>query len=248
MSEQVNLRLDVPADLRDQFKASCAEHGMSMGDQAALLLRGWIDSQASSLSAANDVIDPDRIIVVEAEDGPAPLIDEIRNELGAHTAKLMGAIKPVAGCFAALEQLVKYHAQLIEQQVSRGCDKVSSEVISNDRLWRQQMARHRDDWKWLGGALGAGLVLACVLLWLVSGSGIGRSLATSLTGADNRWQAALMLAGDGSKLHAGLMNETHALLKDATFRDGFGQCVERAKRARTQPVTCKLVVTPLVTR
>ena len=43
MSDQAFIRVAVPADLRERYKAACLELGMSMGDQAALLFRSWVE-------------------------------------------------------------------------------------------------------------------------------------------------------------------------------------------------------------
>ena len=96
----------------------------------------------------------------------------------------------------------------------------------------------------LGGAALAGMTALSLLLVLASGTGIGRSLAVSLTGAETKWDAALLLAGDGSMLHSRMMSETRTLLNVPLFSEPYVACVERAKRAKA-PFNCKLEMPPL---
>jgi hypothetical protein len=248
MSDQAFIRVAVPADLRERYKTACLELGMSMGDQAALLFRAFVEGQAGSAHGLSSRTTSTASGFDESGSEVLPLIDEIRSAMEAQSRKLLGAIQPSTLRFTELERLVRHGSEANEKRISQASENWRQDVAGNNAHWRAQLARERGDRRWLGGAFGAGMVALSLLLWATSGTGIGRSLATGLAGGETRWQSALLLAGDGSELHAALMNETAALLKFEPFRDGFETCVARAKRARAQPISCKLIVSPLVAK
>jgi hypothetical protein len=82
-------------------KAACLDLGMSMGDQAALLFRSWVEShKTGGLGGSLDF--GGRPLGTEALESEAlPLIDEIHVAFEAQTKKLMGAIQPSAARFGA---------------------------------------------------------------------------------------------------------------------------------------------------
>jgi len=89
------------------------------------------------------------------------------------------------------------------------------------------------------------MLALCMLLWAASGSGIGRSIAAKMAGGKSRWHAALLLAGDGSKLHGALMSETSALLKDEQFSEAYRRCIARSYKANGHRISCQLSMLPL---
>jgi hypothetical protein len=245
MSDQAFIRVAVPADLRERYKAACLEHGMSMGDQAALLFRAFVEGQSFSgqglsngFTSAADGFD-------EAGSEALPLIDEIHAALDEHTRKLLGAIQPSAARFNELERLVRHGSESTEKRIGQASESWRQSVDHNNASWRAQLAKERSDWRWLGGAAGAGMLAVGLLLWAVTGSGLGRSIATKMAGGESRWHAALLLAGDGSKLHGALMSETSALLKDEQFSEAYGRCIARSYKANGHRISCRLTMLPL---
>jgi hypothetical protein len=245
MSEQGYIRVAVPADLRERYKAACLELGMSMGDQAALLFRSWLEGHdAGGLGGSLDFAG--RPHGKEEVDGEClPLIDEIHAAFEAQTKKLMGAIQPSALRFTELERLVRHGTESAEKRITQASESWRDTVDRNNASWRRQLAKERNDWRWLGGACGVGMLALCLLLWAASGSGIGRSIAARMAGGESRWHAALLLAGDGSKLHGALMSETSALLKDEQFSQAYGRCIARSYKANGQRISCRLSMLPL---
>lgn len=245
MSEQAFIRVAVPADLRERYKAACLELGMSMGDQAALLFRSWVEGhEAGGLGGSLDFAGRP-LGAEEPEPHALPLIDEIHIAFEAQTRKLMGAVQPSAARFTELERLVRHGSESTEKRISQVGENWRQSVDHNNASWRAQLAKERDDWRWLGGAGGAGMLAAGLLLWAISGTGMGRSMATGLAGGDNRWHAALLLAGDGSELHTNLMSATAAMLKDEQFRDAYGRCIGRTYKTGGKPIACRLSMPPL---
>jgi hypothetical protein len=245
MSEQAFIRVAVPADLRERYKAACLELGMSMGDQAALLFRSWVEGhETGGLGGSLDFLGRSPG-TEELESEALPLIDEIHVAFEAQTRKLMGAIQPSAARLTELERLVRHGTESAEKRISQECESWRQSVDHNNTTWRAQLARERDDWRWLGGACGAGMLAAGLLLWALSGTGLGRSIATGLAGGGSRWQAALLLAGDGSILHTNLMSATAAMLKVEQFRDDYGRCIGRTYKTDGKPIACRLSMPPL---
>ncbi len=147
----------------------------------------------------------------------------------------------------ATEELIAVHPQSeakAESSITSLGNKVTETIEASHRRWQQIAAKNLRDRYWLGGAALAGMAALGLMLELVSGTGIGRSVAVKLAGAENRWEAALLLAGDGSPLHAQLMSETRTLLKVPSFLEPYDACVERAKRAKAS-FNCKLKMPPL---
>jgi hypothetical protein len=113
------------------------------------------------------------------------------------------------------------NTQIVEV-VERGHDKMLAEVETKRTLLQM-----------LGAGVLGGILLSGMMLWLIAGNSPARSLAVWLTGEDSAWQAAKVIAGDGSLLHGAYMSETHTLLKNPEFRQSYVRCAERAKTSKT---------------
>ena len=250
MTEPAQVRLKIDPELHTEFKAQCARTGISMADQTARMIALFLDTNRS----------PDeqpKAVAGDAESNPEgrdlssqPIEHSVEQALADHCDVLLGAIdqlatgKNINWLLAHIDEAADRRQGRTESSVTNLGNKVTETVEASHRRWQQIVAQNRRDRYWLGGAALAGMAALGFMLVLVSGTGIGRSLAVSLTGGETRWDAALLLAGDGSPLHSRMMSETRALLKVPLFSEPYVACVERAMRARA-PFNCKLKMPPL---
>ena len=250
MTEPAQVRLKLDPELHTEFKAQCARTGVSMADQTARMIAQFLDT--------NRIPDEQpKSVAVDADHNPEscarlppPVEHSVEQVLADHRDILLGVMdqlatgKNINWLLAHIDEAADRRQGRTESSVTNLGDKVTEAVEASHRRWQQIAAKNRRDRYWLGGAALAGMAALGLMLVLVSGTGIGRSLAVSLTGAKTRWDAALSLAGDGNQLHARMMSETRALLNDPLFKEPYVNCVERAKRAKA-PFSCKLKMTPL---
>lgn len=250
MTEPAQVRLKIDPDLHTEFKAQCARTGVSMADQTARMIADFLDT--------NRIPDEQpKSVAVDAGDNPEesarlshPVEHSVEQALADHRDILLGAMdqlatgKNINWLLAHIEEAADRRQGRTENSVAALGNKVTETVEASHRHWQEIAAKNRRDRYWLGGAALAGMAAFGLMLVLVSGTGIGRSLAVSLTGAETRWHAALLLAGDGSPLHSRMMSETRALLNDPLFAEPYVACVERAMRAKV-PFNCKLRMPPL---
>ena len=251
MTEPAQVRLKIDPELHNEFKAACVRSGVSMADQAARMITQFVTGPGGE---NDDVADPNGGGIGPGGDG----VTDERNAAAASIETLIDArLQPV------LETLEKAATRghinwLYEQQgkdtdrrndalaksITGIGDKVAAEIASSHARWQSKLIVRRRDRTWLGCSAVAGMAALTLLLMLVSGTGIGRTLAVKLAGGETRWHAALLLAGNGSMLAGDMIAETDALLADPTFRELYVACVERAKRAKS-PFKCTLPMSPL---
>ena len=250
MTEPAQVRLKIDPELHTEFKAQCARTGVSMADQTARMIADFLDT--------NRIPDEQRkSVAVDAKDNPEdcarlshPAEHAVEQALTDHRDILLGAMdqlatgKNINWLLAHIDEAADRRQGRVENAIGNLGNKVTETVEASHRRWQQIVAKNLRDRYWLGGAALAGMVALGLLLVLVSGTGFGRSLAVKLAGAETRWDAAQLLAGDGSPLHAQLMSETRTLLKVPSFLEPYDACVERAKRAKA-PFNCKLKMPPL---
>ena len=238
MTEPAQVRLKIDPELHTEFKAQCARTGVSMADQTARMIADFLDT--------NRIPDEQpKSVAGDAEDNPEdcarlshPVEHSVEQALADHRDILLAAMdqlatgKNINWLLAHIDEAADRRQGRTESSVTTFGNKVTETVEASLRRWQQIAAKNRRDRYWLGGAALAGMAALGFMLVLVSGTGIGRSLAVSLTGAETRWDAALLLAGDGSPLHSRMMSETRALLNAPLFAEPYVACVERAKRAK----------------
>ena len=250
MTEPAQVRLKIDPELHTEFKAQCARTGISMADQTARMIADFLDT--------NRIPDEQpKSVAADAEDSPEdcarlahPVEHSVEQALADHRDILLGAIdqlatgKNINWLLAHIDEAADRRQGRTEGSVASLGNKVTETIEASNRRWQQITAKNRRDRYWLSGAALAGMAALGLMLVLVSGTGIGRSLAVSLTGAETRWDAALLLAGDGSPLHSRMMSETRTLLNVPLFSEPYVACVERAKRAKA-PFNCTLKMPPL---
>ena len=247
MTEPAQVRFKIDPELHTEFKAQCMRSGVSMADQTARMISQFIDGTKSANTDSNGSGD-------EAESLPqVEVAPEQLPGTNALEAMLRGKLQPIIdvlgqaatrGNITWLFEIAREHHDALSRTVASIETRVADSVENSHRRWQSIFARNRRDRFWLGGAALAGMAALSLLLMLASGTGIGRSLAVNLTGAETSWDAALSLAGNGSPLHARMMSETRTLLNDPSFREPYAACVERAKRAKV-PFNCTLKMPPL---
>ena len=250
MTEPAQVRLKIDPELHTEFKAQCARTGISMADQTARMIAQFLETNRSPDEQS-------KAVAADSEDNPGdcarqshPVEHSVEQALADHRDTLLGAMdqlatgKNINWLLAHIDEAADRRQGRTESSVTNLSSKVAETVEASHRRWQQIAAKNLRDRYWLGGAALAGMAALGLLFVLVSGTGIGRSVAVKLAGAETRWDAALLLAGDGSQLHAQLMSETDALLADPTFRERYVACVERAKRAKS-PFKCTLPMSPL---
>lgn len=248
MTEPAQIRLTIDPDLRNEFKAACVLSGISMADQTAQLIARFV---------GDEMIDDDSFAEPDVDE-PAdddPVVQPA--DISSLAALLEDKLAPIAGALAetATPSNISWLYDKLGKDTDRRNDalaksietigtKVAAEIESSHVRWQSLITERRRDRYWLGSAVLAGMSALGLILALLSGTGIGRSLAVKLAGADNRWDAALSLAGDGSPLHALMMTETRTLLKTPEFREPYARCIDRAKLAKA-PFNCTVRLTPL---
>ena len=250
MTEPAQVRLKIDPELHTEFKAQCARTGISMADQTARMIAQFLDTNRSVDGQPKSVVAD---VADNHEDCARlthPVEHSVEQLLADHRDILLGAMdqlatgKNINWLLAHIDEAADVRQDRVENSVVNLGNKVTETSEASHRRWQRIVAKNRRDRYWLGGAALAGMTALSLLLVLASGTGIGRSVAVSLTGADTRWDAALLLAGDGSPLHSRMMSETRTLLNVPLFSEPYVACVERAKRAKA-PFNCTLKMPPL---
>lgn len=250
MTEPAQVRLKIDPELHSEFKAQCARTGVSMADQTARMIAQFLETNRTPDEQS-------KAVAVDAKSNPEgcdlssqPVEHSVVEILADHRDILLGAMghlatgKNINWLLAHIDEAADRRQGRTESSVTNLGNKVTETVEASHRRWQHIAAKNLRDRYWLGGAALAGMAALGLMLVIVSGTGIGRSLAVSLTGAENRWDAALSLAGNGSPLHARMMSETRTLLNAPLFSEPYVACVERAKRAKA-PFNCTLKMPPL---
>lgn len=254
MTEPAQLRLNIDPVLREDFKSKCQSLGTSMAEQTTRMIAAYLDRSgpakeggaAPALVGNGPEANDTASVQTEPQDPLSTLLD----------GKLEPVLEALGAC-ATQAEIEWLNTNLIEEVRTRHDElarsitavdnRVASRVETSHKSWQEVITANRRDWYWLGGAALAGMVTLAMLLTLISGTVAGRKVAIKLAGGDNRWEAALLLAGQGSALHGQLMNETRALLDDPAYRAKYADCIDRALRAK-RDVVCKLVMSPLTKR
>lgn len=253
MIEPAQIRLNIDPTLRDNFKAACQRSGLSMAEQTARIIGQFLDGNPHT--AEHVVADP------PSAEGPTHEADRLPQSLEASVAEILAEHRDIQ------LDAIKYLAtgdnlHWLLDRINTDADKrqddfeksvrsigatVSESIETSHKRWQDLVVTNRRDRFWLGGAALAGMAVLVLLLALISGTGIGRKLAVELTGGDNKWQAALLLVGDGSWLNSQLIVDTRSLLASPDFRLNYAACIERAERAN-RAITCELVMPALSER
>jgi hypothetical protein len=252
MNEPAQFRVQVAPGIRDKFKFACLTSGVTMSDQVADLINGWLSD--TNLERNRQRLPDAEIVQVcdvdqKPRDANVELLDGICAMLVSQSSQIGVALKSLATreqVEASAQINGQRHDKLVKAIGTISDTAIKDVATSQERLFAAIETR-RSDWRWMGGAAALGICVLCALLWLVAGHAPGRWLAVRMSGADTEWQAAQLLAGNGSLFHSELMAETKAMLDDPDFRGRYGQCIDRAK-ASTHSIRCVLTVAPLVTR
>ena len=247
MTETVQFRIQLPLPLRDRFKTLCLRGNVTMTEKVVQMIDREVMGQASpspSASSKITTLNDDRLIarVVDASDrlgGAAhELSTTLHRSLDDFSTKLLRMIpKPItAGHLAEQnERFAKQDQQrlstLLEKVEQLGA-RITSTVERGQALMLEANATKYRLRQAAGTGVGLGFVTAALLLWAISGTSFARSLAIALTGGDSDWQAATLIAGNGSPLRMELMSETVALLRDRDFAKSYRVCIDRAKAAK----------------
>lgn len=250
MTEPAQIRLNIDPALRDNFKAACQRSGLSMAEQTARFISQFLDGNPPAEKQV--MVDPPPAEGQPNEADPPPPSLEVWLEdiLEDHRDMQLAAMKNLATGDNLFWLLDRINVDADKRQEGFGKTvqalgaTVSESIESSHKRWQGLIAARRRDRFWLGGAAFAGMAVLGLLLALVSGTGLGRKLAVELTGGDNKWQAALLLVGDGSWLNSQLIVDTRSLLASPDFRLNYATCIERAARAN-RAITCKLVMPAL---
>jgi hypothetical protein len=247
VSETAQFRIQLPLSLRDRFKTICMRSNVTMTDKVVSLIEREVDGPASvsQVPAKIATLNDDKLIarVVDASDklgsAAAALNTSLYSALDDFGAKLLSSIpKPQTP-----EQRARNRMHAVEQDQQRldavlgKAEHLNNRIVEaiehgQRRMVEAMEVRHNLK-QVFGVGVVCGLALAVLLLWAISGTSPARSIAVSLTGTDSSWQAAKLIAGEGSKLHAEYMSETHSLLRNAEFRQSYTRCVQRAKASKT---------------
>lgn len=253
MTATVQFRIQLPVALRDRFKTICLHSNITMTDKVITLIERDVEalgrSQPAIASPKIASLNDDRLIarVVDAADRLGSTAASLGTGLGKTLDGFQGRLLQAMPKPLSSSQISELHASAAAVQ-----SKQNEAVLSKTAQLHEQILSHLDVYhsamidavvaKWrLWQAVGFGTVLGValtfMLLWAVSGTSPARSLAVWLTGKGSDWQAAQMIAGDGSVLHGAYMSETHTLLKMPEFYRSYTRCVERAK-ARKSSFNC----------
>ena len=235
MTEPAQVRFKIDPELHTEFKAQCMRSGVSMADQTARMISQFIDgTKTGNMDSGSSGGEAESPPLEEVSPEQLPGSDALEAMLHGKLEPIIDALGQAAtrGNINWLYEIAREHHDALSRTVASIETRVADSVENSHRRWQSLIAWNRRDRYWLGGAALAGMAALSLLLVLASGTRIGHSLAVSLTGADTRWDAALLLAGDGSPLHAELMSETRTLLKIPSFLEPYDACVERAKRAK----------------
>jgi hypothetical protein len=252
MNEPAQFRVQVAPDVREKFKIACLTSGVTMSDQVGDLINGWLSDPGAERNGQHvpvaeiaQVNDADE----KSREGNAELFDRIGDMLVTQSTHIGIALRSLATReqVEASGQINGQRHDKLVKAIGTISDRVIADVATSQERLFAAIETRRSDWRWMGGAAAFGMFVLCTLLWAVAGHFPGRWLAVRMAGADTQWQAAQLLAGNGSLFHSELMAETKAMLDDPDFRGRYGQCIDRAK-ASTRPVRCVLTLAPLVTR
>ncbi len=260
MTETAQFRIQLPVTLRDRFKALCVRGNVTMTDKVVTLIERDVAGPGTAPSPPQQKIatlTDDHIIgrVVDACDQlgntAASLGHSLNRSFEALEAKLLRAIPKTL----SPDQLTKAQQNTAEQdrqrlgQLLAKTERLNLQIVDTVAQGHRQMAAAFAVKHSLRQAVGAGallgLVAAGLLLWLLAGTSPARSLAVALTGGGSDWQAARIIAGDGSPLRGELMSETVALLRNPDFVKSYGECMRRAKAAK-RDLRCTIRFAPLV--
>jgi hypothetical protein len=248
MTKTAQFRVQLPLALRDMFKATCLRKNVTMTDRVVRLIEHDITGISQTQNPASQPIkslNDDRLIarVVDASDklgtAAASLSTSLYSALDDFGARLLSSVpKPQTP-----EQRARRRMHALEQDQERletmlgKAENLNNRIIeaiehSQRRiLHAMEVKRNMKQATALGVA--GGLTLAIFMLWAISGTSAARSIAIGLIATDSSWQAAKLIAGDGSLLHGAYMSETHTLLKNPEFRESYTRCVQRAKASKT---------------
>ena len=246
----VQFRVQIPLSLRTRFQAACKQQGQTMTDQIALLITGWLGQPLAART--HDMFDPphdegqpnatDRRYTESQKRFMEGLAGYLKNAF-ADQAKLTSSrsdqVKPD-------DTLARVEEHLIERLDALERSTNDSARKSYFMLGRLEKAK-RPLWMDLSLGLGIGISLTICALWLTAGSCLGQSIAVTLTGGENRLQAAQLLVGHGNAYRGKLVAESVALIHDPKFGPHFAQCVDRAKKARVR-TQCTVSLPPLVAK
>lgn len=252
MTEPAQIRLNIEPALRDDFKAVCQNSGTSMAEQTTRMIAEFLARSATANKAgatpamASDAHQSDG--TAEGRSEPADRLSTLLDD------KLEPVLDALDHCAtqANIEWLnvnlvkeVRTRHNELARSITHAENRIANCVEGSSTKWQSVFTANRRDCYWLGGAALAGMATVAMLLALASGTIAGRKLAIGLTGAKNNWQAALLLAGEGSRLHASLMEETRALLDEPLYREKYADCIDRAMRAK-RTIVCKLAMPALI--
>ena len=244
MTETVQFRIQLPLTLRDRFKTLCLRSNVTMTDKVVQMIDREVMGQAApspSASSKITTLNDDRLIarVVDASDrlgGAAhELSTTLHRSLDEFSTKLLRMIpKPItAGHLAEQnERFAKQDQQrlaIMLEKVAALSERISTTVERGQANMLEANAAKYRLRQAVGAGVGVGFAAAAILLWTISGTSPARSLAIALTGGDSDWQAATLIAGDGSPLRTEMMSETVALLRDPDFAKSYSACIDRAK-------------------
>lgn len=246
----VQFRVQIPLSLRTRFQAACKQQGQTMTDQIALLITGWLGQPLPARS--QDMFDPPQ------DEGQPNAVE--RRYIESQKRFMEGLAGYLKNAFADQvklisrrldqakpdEALARVEAHLIERLDALERSTNDSARRSVTMLGRLEKAK-RPPWIDLSLGLGIGISLTIFALWLAAGNSLGQSIAVTLTGGENRLQAAQLLVGQGNAYRGKLVAESVALVDDPKFGPHFAQCVDRAKKTRVR-TQCTVSLPPLVAK
>ncbi|MCO4092962.1 MAG: hypothetical protein HEQ34_13565 [Sphingorhabdus sp.] len=247
MTETVQFRIQLPVGLRDMFKTLCLRSNVTMTDEVVSLIENDVAGAGKTPSPPQPKIatlNDDRLIgrVIDAcdrlGDTAASLGQNLDRSLDDFGTKLLRSIpKPqTSNQIASARQRAAQEDQQRLSHMLATAEALNNEIVRTVESAQKRMTgaietKHTMR-QMLGLGTAVGVVLIVMLLWLIAGTSPARLLAVALTGAETNWQAAKIVAGNGSPLRADLMQETTALLRDAEFEKSYGTCINRAKTAK----------------
>ena len=242
MNESAQFRVQVAPTVRDRFKLACLAAGVTMSDQMSHLISDWLDPPEQTGDDQAPATDESE---AESESDTTSGRDELADWLEQQAAQLLAVMHSmVTG-----EQLAAWEGRAADQSRQRNDiflaavktirDQIGKEVADGQARLCRAIETKRRDWRWLSGAALTGFAITVAMLWLVSGTGLGRSIAVGMTGTSNGWQAARLLAGNGTPLDGPLMSETSGLMGNAAFKEKYARCISRAKTV-PRPFKCTL--------
>jgi hypothetical protein len=260
MTETVQFRIQLPIGLRDMFKTLCLRSNTTMTDKLIKLIERDVAGLSNAAAPPPQKItslNDDQLIgrVIDAcdrlGDTATSLGQSLDRSLDNFGAKFLRSIpKPqtLDQIASARESAIKADQQRLDQVLDKA-EKLNRDIIETitrgQRQWLAAVEAKHSLRQMVGvGAVG-GILLSGILLWAISGTSPARSLSVALTGAETDWQAAKIIAGNGSLLRAELMSETVTLLRNPDFAKSYGSCISRAKASRHN-FRCTITLTGLV--